>query len=107
MHLTWTGRHRTKDQLLNPSTTGYTVSLCLAPVTIRRLIRFAALVVHLGTMFGGHYIAYCLVDPEKMFGDRPLEIDLEREKGRDIRDCKPEPIAGAQKDRRVWCFCSE
>nr|XP_018263762.1 uncharacterized protein I303_03635 [Kwoniella dejecticola CBS 10117]OBR85920.1 hypothetical protein I303_03635 [Kwoniella dejecticola CBS 10117] len=35
------------------------------------MYRLYALVVHLGTMIGGHYIAYCLVDPEKMFGGQP------------------------------------
>lgn len=61
-------------------------------------------------MIGGHYIAYCLVDPEKMFGDKPINTDLEVENGEgkvNLQDCKPEPIDGAQKDRRVWCFCSE
>lgn len=58
-------------------------------------------------MIGGHYIAYCLVDPEKMFGDRPLETDLDKAQGKEMNDCKPQPIDGAKKDRRVWCFCSE
>ncbi|OCF36581.1 hypothetical protein I316_01832 [Kwoniella heveanensis BCC8398] len=35
------------------------------------MYRLYAVVVHLGTMIGGHYISYCLVDPEKMFGARP------------------------------------
>lgn len=66
-----------------------------------------AVVVHLGTMIGGHYIAYCLVDPEKMFGDAPMPTDLEVEmKTENVEECRPEPV-GEKKDRRVWCFCSE
>jgi len=58
-------------------------------------------------MIGGHYIAYCLVDPEKMFGDAPMPTDLEVEKKTEnIEECRPEPV-GEKKDRRVWCFCSE
>jgi ubiquitin carboxyl-terminal hydrolase 16/45 len=69
----------------------------------------SAVVVHLGTMVGGHYIAYCLVDPEKMFGDEPMPTDLDVEKDgiNNIEESRPEPIDGAKKDRRVWCFCSE
>ena len=65
----------------------------------------AAVVVHLGTMIGGHYIAYCLVDPEKMFGAMPT--DLEKEAGGEVEECRPEKIDGTKPDRRVWCFCSE
>jgi hypothetical protein len=67
----------------------------------------SAVVVHLGTMIGGHYIAYCLVDPEKMFGDAPMPTDLEVDgRTENIEECRPEPV-GEKKDRRVWCFCSE
>jgi len=62
-----------------------------------------AVVVHLGTMIGGHYIAYCLVDPEKMFGAMPTDLDVEK-KMENIEECRPDPSG---KDRRVWCFCSE
>jgi len=77
----------------------------------RRCVQYSAeltaVVVHLGTMIGGHYIAYCLVDPEKMFGDAPMPTDLEVEKKTEnIEECRPEPV-GEKKDRRVWCFCSE
>lgn len=68
-----------------------------------------AVVVHLGTMVGGHYIAYVLVDPERLFsppGDggfaeymEKLTLDAEeREAGEPrVRD----------KDRRVWCYASD
>jgi ubiquitin carboxyl-terminal hydrolase 16/45 len=42
------------------------------------MYRLYALVVHLGSMVGGHYIAYVLVDPGKMFGD-PSAIQVESE----------------------------
>lgn len=64
---------------------------------------YSAVVVHLGTMIGGHYIAYCLVDPEKMFGEMPTDMEIER-KMENIDKCRPDPSG---KDRRVWCFCSE
>lgn len=43
-----------------------------------------AIVVHLGTMIGGHYVAYVLVDPNRMFGD-----------------------AATPSGKRVWCYCSD
>jgi ubiquitin carboxyl-terminal hydrolase 16/45 len=52
-------------------------------------------------MIGGHYIAYCLVDPEKMFGTTPAEEDASPE----MRNARPNEHS--KKDRRVWCFCSE
>jgi ubiquitin carboxyl-terminal hydrolase 16/45 len=69
----------------------------------------SAVVVHLGTMVGGHYIAYCLVDPEKMFGDEPIPTDLnvERDGVDKLSESRPEPVEGSKRDRRVWCFCSE
>jgi len=72
------------------------------------LVRLAhawlAVVVHLGTMIGGHYIAYCLVDPQKMFEDPEVSIDgmaalsINGSAGE-----KPQ----SKEDNRVWCFCSE
>lgn len=54
-------------------------------------------------MIGGHYIAYCLVDPEKMFGAMPTDLQVEK-KLDNIDQCRPDT---SEKDRRVWCFCSE
>ncbi|WWC69375.1 uncharacterized protein I206_103314 [Kwoniella pini CBS 10737] len=93
------------------------------------MYRLYALVVHLGTMIGGHYIAYCLVDPEKMFG---LNKDNEENKTPTIepRDSKSPGIGNSnaslksqqsglsgmsgiennkniKEDKRVWCFCSD
>ena len=61
----------------------------------------SAVVVHLGTMVGGHYIAYCLVEPEKLFADRAGQIETisDRQMYGDS--------ASHKKDRRVWCYCSE
>jgi ubiquitin carboxyl-terminal hydrolase 16/45 len=61
-------------------------------------------------MIGGHYIAYCLVDPEKMFGDQPIptDMDVDRAGVESMEDCRPAGVNGSEKkDRRVWCFCSE
>ena len=72
----------------------------------------AAVVVHLGTMLMGHYIAYCLVDPEKMFEPRTDSSD--RSEADATVNGAAEKLAGlhtadgaAKKDRRVWCYCSE
>ena len=63
-----------------------------------------AVVVHLGTMIGGHYIAYCLVDPGKMFEDATMTTDgmtgLSLNGGYNAE-------TAPKKDRRVWCYCSE
>lgn len=53
--------------------------------------RLYAIVVHLGTMIGGHYVAYTLVDPDKMFREGVVEA-LE---------------GNAPRTKRVWCYCSE
>ncbi|BEJ14298.1 hypothetical protein CspHIS471_0400650 [Cutaneotrichosporon sp. HIS471] len=61
--------------------------------------RLYAVVVHLGTMLGGHYVAYVLVDPERLFtrpGDPPELMDRLTLDGRTE---KP--------DRRVWCYASD
>jgi ubiquitin carboxyl-terminal hydrolase 16/45 len=69
-------------------------------------------------MIGGHYIAYTLVDPEKMFVQAQAvvtamaNVNLESGAGREA-GMIPNPNSNAaassrgRKDRRVWCFCSE
>ncbi|WRT67214.1 uncharacterized protein IL334_004180 [Kwoniella shivajii] len=108
------------------------------------MYRLYAVVVHLGTMIGGHYIAYCLVDPERMFGDNPnpnSTTDEDQVNEAESKTPTVEPhdqdhqnsrirasnssvkssqsgLSGMsgldnnnsnkhQKDRRVWCFCSD
>ena len=90
-----------------------------------------ALVEHLGTMVGGHYVAYVLVDPEKMFdGNTPVQanksvatdgmsaLSLDNANGtrhaetstsspNDSKTSLPTSNTSAKRDRRVWCFCSE
>ncbi|KAK4683803.1 hypothetical protein P7C73_g6422, partial [Tremellales sp. Uapishka_1] len=61
----------------------------------------SGVVVHLGTMLGGHYVAYCLVDPLKMF---QLTSPDGAMAGLSIAD---RPRKEKEKDRRVWCYCSE
>jgi ubiquitin carboxyl-terminal hydrolase 16/45 len=74
---------------------------------------FTALVVHLGTMIGGHYIAYTLVDPEKMFIQAKDMVNAMADmnlKGGATDAALPKVSEGGsqgQKDRRVWCYCSE
>lgn len=61
-----------------------------------------AVVVHLGTMIGGHYIAYVLVDPERLFapyGGDPVEL-MERL-------ALDESERSENPDRRVWCYTSD
>ena len=70
---------------------------------LRRSTDETAVVVHLGTMIGGHYIAYCLVDPEKMFGESSEMdglADSVAAMGLDGR-------SRSKEDRRIWCYCSE
>lgn len=63
-----------------------------------------AIVVHLGTMIGGHYVAYTLVDPENMFEDAAQVTEAIKEMQIDDRT----PIPSNRSDRkRVWCYCSE
>ncbi|WVQ78395.1 hypothetical protein IAT38_000481 [Cryptococcus sp. DSM 104549] len=95
------------------------------------MYKLYALVVHMGTMTTGHYIAYCLIDPEQMFGkdgaaaaglasgsQTPTEgmsPALGRgpsaatgvvEEGEQAQTPSAGP-KGEKKDRRVWCFCSD
>nr|XP_019042311.1 hypothetical protein I302_08913 [Kwoniella bestiolae CBS 10118]OCF21241.1 hypothetical protein I302_08913 [Kwoniella bestiolae CBS 10118] len=80
------------------------------------MYRLYAVVVHLGTMIGGHYIAYCLIDPEQMFGPSAEGEGAENKtpvvEPTDQRSIKSQQSGAAgsgknKKDRRVWCFCSE
>lgn len=64
--------------------------------------RLYAIVVHMGTMIAGHYIAYVLVDPERLF-TTPGDVSAEHMAQLAI-DPKPKTSA---KDRRVWCYCSD
>lgn len=75
-----------------------------------------AVVVHLGTMIGGHYIAYTLVDPERMFedGKRVVEamrdLDLRENGGGGVQNGQgggEMPSVGDGAGKRVWCYCSE
>lgn len=56
-------------------------------------------------MVGGHYVAYCLVDPGKVFGDRTEEVNVED--GMKELAIGEHGAKGRKQDRRVWCFCSE
>lgn len=65
-----------------------------------------AVVVHLGTMIGGHYIAYVLVDPERLFTPPGAEAGIAEhmeQMSLDEGEGKREKV----KDRRVWCYCSD
>jgi ubiquitin carboxyl-terminal hydrolase 16/45 len=56
-----------------------------------------AIVVHLGTMIGGHYVAYTLVDPDRMFQEGEAVVEA-------VRNLN---IAPSPAKKRVWCYCSE
>jgi len=56
----------------------------------------------MGTMLSGHYIAYVLVDPEKMFLP-PGETEPREPPADGHAEDRDVP----KKDRRVWCYCSE
>lgn len=72
----------------------HTVSMVSSIPSTRPLT--PAVVVHLGTMVAGHYIAYVLVDPERMFA-----TDDAAEQMSQLAIDPPRP------DRRVWCYCSD
>jgi ubiquitin carboxyl-terminal hydrolase 16/45 len=61
--------------------------------------RLYAVVVHLGTMLGGHYVAYVLVDPERLFAPPGDPVELMERLALDEGAEKP--------DRRVWCYASD
>lgn len=66
-----------------------------------------AVVVHLGTMVGGHYIAYVLVDPERLFsppGDGGFAEYMEKLM---LDDKQGDKDKDKDKDRRVWCYASD
>lgn len=89
---------------------GITYTVCQFPLFPGYETDKVAVVVHLGTMIGGHYIAYTLVDPEKMFeeGKQVLDavknLDLNDGHGADGEDV---PSMGNGGGKRVWCYCSE
>jgi ubiquitin carboxyl-terminal hydrolase 16/45 len=64
-------------------------------------------------MIGGHYIAYTLVDPEKMFVQAKDMVNAMADmnlRGGATDAALPKVSEGGsqrQKDRRVWCYCSE
>lgn len=84
-----------------------------------------AVVVHVGEMTSGHYVAYVLVDPEMVFGkdqhkeggdsseasinDMTLQdAPAERSDTSTNEEQKSTKTGRApKKDRRVWAFCSE
>lgn len=58
-------------------------------------------------MIGGHYIAYTLVDPEKMFEEGQKVVDAMRDM-RISGNEKELPRSGdGEAGKRVWCYCSE
>lgn len=64
-------------------------------------------------MIGGHYIAYTLVDPEKMFdqGKQVLDAVKNLDLNGDGVDGDGQqgdiPSLGNGGGKRVWCYCSE
>lgn len=68
-----------------------------------------AIVVHMGTMVGGHYIAYVLVDPERMFADprHPDKVSDITAAADKLSELKVGDAKVRGRDRRVWCYCSE
>lgn len=64
---------------------------------------YPAIVVHMGSMVGGHYIAYVLVDPERVFLAHGENVDVSGLSNLSLSD-RPEK---GQADRRVWCYCSD
>ena len=71
------------------------------------------MVVHLGTMIGGHYIAYTLVDPERMFQDARQVVDAMKDlnvngNGDQVTEgAMPSVGSETSGGKRVWCYCSE
>lgn len=96
------------------------------PETVESVMyRLYAVVVHVGDMTFGHYVAYVLVDPEMVFGkDQPKEEGDSSEasvNGATSQDAPAERSDTSineeqkstkadnapKKDRRVWAFCSD
>lgn len=85
----------------------------------------SAVVVHVGEMTSGHYVAYVLVDPEMVFGkdqhkeegdsseasvnDMTSQDALAERSDTSINEEQKNTETGRapKKDRRVWAFCSE
>lgn len=63
----------------------------------------AAIVVHMGSMVGGHYISYVLVDPERVFLAHGEQVDTS---GLSALSLSDRPEKGTA-DRRIWCYCSD
>ncbi|ORX39976.1 hypothetical protein BD324DRAFT_648593 [Kockovaella imperatae] len=80
------------------------------------MYKLYAVVVHMGTINEGHYIAYVLVDPLPMFGKTAEELNvagvtngmnsvsLNGDRPVNGHSRSPPPL---RVDRRVWCYCSD
>ncbi|KIR28884.1 hypothetical protein I309_02379 [Cryptococcus deuterogattii LA55] len=89
------------------------------------MYRLYAVVVHVGEMTSGHYVAYVLVDPEMVFGkdqhkeggdssetsinDKTLQDDPAERSDTPTNEEQKSTKRGRapKKDRRVWAFCSD
>lgn len=59
-------------------------------------------------MIGGHYVAYVLVDPGKMFEQGQEVVDAIKDLSLDRGSLNvPSYASDGVQDNRVWCFCSE
>jgi ubiquitin carboxyl-terminal hydrolase 16/45 len=63
-------------------------------------------------MIGGHYIAYTLVDPERMFEDGKKVVEAMRDLdmnggGHDGQNGEMPSVGNDSERKRVWCYCSE
>ncbi|RXK38581.1 hypothetical protein M231_04087 [Tremella mesenterica] len=70
------------------------------------MYKLYAVVVHLGTMIGGHYIAYCLVDPDKMFSSKSDEPPIDDLNSLSVSST-PQNGSIIKEDNRIWCYCSD
>ncbi|TYJ56658.1 hypothetical protein B9479_002588 [Cryptococcus floricola] len=78
------------------------------PATDPVLYKLYAVVVHIGDMVSGHYIAYVLVDPEVMFGKEASKtVEGEDEQAEEPATPRTLPQDRKGVDRRVWAFCSD
>ncbi|WVN86745.1 uncharacterized protein L203_101917 [Cryptococcus depauperatus CBS 7841] len=78
------------------------------------MYRLYGVVVHIGDMISGHYVAYVLVDPDVMFSkgesinqkEDGEALDMVESNKYGAQDTKAEK--GQEKeDRRVWVYCSD
>ncbi|GJJ10549.1 hypothetical protein Clacol_004776 [Clathrus columnatus] len=64
--------------------------------------RLYAVVVHIGNMLGGHYVAYTALPPSDT-----LPLDTGKDKSKTMESGKGHQHSGSQHSQRQWCYISD